>query len=72
MPTCKSCGTSISDQQAVGSLFDLRFLPGPDGKRLGRKMARKRASDVGPLCSECLERQERLPPPAAGGANGPQ
>jgi hypothetical protein len=64
MSSCKSCGTPISEAEAYASLYDLRFLPGPDGRRLGRRVARKRAADVGPLCAACLKRQERLPPPA--------
>jgi hypothetical protein len=61
MPHCKSCNATISAEQAAASLFDLRFLPGPDGRPVHRSFAKYRAEGVGPLCEKCLAKQKTLP-----------
>jgi hypothetical protein len=57
---CKNCRKTITDAQAAASLFDLRFLPGPDG-RVKFKQSKSRAARVGPLCPKCLAKRKTLP-----------
>lgn len=62
IPECNSCGKEIDDIQAAASIFDLSFLPGPDGK-VSRAHARCRAARIGPLCPKCQKTPTTLPRP---------
>jgi hypothetical protein len=52
----------MTERDAAASIYDLSFLPGPKGTSLNRRVAKKRARDIGPLCDECRGRQTNLPP----------
>jgi hypothetical protein len=59
MPQCKSCGKTMDEVAAAASLFDLSLLPA-DGYRLSRRNAKRRASQVGPLCPRCSRDRKDL------------
>ena len=58
---CKKCRVEMTHEQAAASLFDLQFLPGPDGRPVNRWHAKHRAMGVGPLCEKCMVMRKTLP-----------
>jgi hypothetical protein len=58
---CKSCRVEITHEQAAASLFDLQFLPGPDGRLVNRLHVKYHVEGVGPLCVKCMAKQKTLP-----------
>jgi hypothetical protein len=58
---CKKCRVEITHEQAAASLFDLQFLPGPDGRPVTHRHVKHRVAGIGPLCEKCMAKQKTLP-----------
>jgi hypothetical protein len=59
VPKCKSCGKTMTSEEAAASIFDLGFLP-LKGRPIARRTAKAHAKHVGPLCPKCLGRRKDL------------